>query len=138
MKKLLASSKVYISKSKIFNAGRGVFARCDIKKGEIVESCPIIEVSENDTSNLKESVLVTYFFYFGKNKEKIAMVLGFGSLYNHSYKPNTTYKMKPREKTIEFVAINNIKKDDEITFNYSNSAKPQKGKKDPLWFEANG
>ena len=138
MKKLLASNKVYINKSGILNAGRGVYASRDIKKGAIIERCPIIEVSKNDTSNLKESVLVTYFFYFGKNKERLAMALGFGSIYNHSYKPNATYKIKSREKTIDFIAINNIKKDDEITFNYSNSAKPQKGKKNPLWFEVNG
>ena len=138
MKKLIASGKVYVSKSGIFNAGRGVYAKSDIKKDEIIESCPIVEVSKNDTSNLKESILVTYFFYFGKNKERLALALGFGSLYNHSYKPNATYKVKPSEKTIEFIAICKIKKDDEITFNYSNSAKPQKGKKDPLWFEVNG
>ena len=72
-------------------------------------------------SNLKESVLVTYFFYFGKNMERLAIVLGFGSIYNHSYKPNATYKIKQREKIIDFVASDNIKKDDEITFNYINS-----------------
>jgi hypothetical protein len=137
MKKLLSSDKVYISKSKILNADRGVYARQDIKKGEIIERCPIIEVSKNDTSNLKESVLVTYFFYFGSNKERIAIALGFGSIYNHSYKPNTTYKIKPREKIIDFVAIDDIKKDDEITFDYSNCGNFKKGKKNPLWFEVN-
>lgn len=134
--KLLTSDKVYISKSKIPNADRGVFARRDIKKGEIIERCPIIEVPKNDTSNLKKSVLVTYFFYFGKNKEQVAIALGFGSIYNHSYKPNAIYKIKPREKTIGFIALDDIKKNDEITFNYYNSSK-SKDKKSPLWFEVN-
>ncbi len=134
MKKLLASDKIYINKSGILNAGRGVYARRDIKKGGIIERCPIIEVPQNDTSNLKESVLVTYFFYFGKNKERLAMALGFGSIYNHSYKPNATYKILPKEKTINFIAMDDINKNDEITFNYSNCRNP-KGKKDPLWFE---
>jgi len=133
MKKLLASDKVYICKSKISNAGRGVYARCDIKKGEIIERCPIIEVPKNDTSKLKESILVTYFFYFGKNKERLAVALGFGSIYNHSYKPNATYKIKPSQKIIDFIALDNIKKNDEITFNYNHGN--QKGKKNPLWFE---
>ncbi|MBU0998376.1 SET domain-containing protein-lysine N-methyltransferase [Patescibacteria group bacterium] len=133
MKKLLTSDKVYISKSKIFNAGRGVFARDDIKKNKIIETCPIIEVSKNDRSNLRESVLVTYFFYFGKNKERLAIVLGFGSIYNHSYKPNAKFKIKHKEKIISFITLSDIKKDDEITFNYYNSGKP---KKSPLWFEA--
>ena len=134
--KRLASNKVYISKSKIPNADRGVFASNDIKKGEIIERCPIIEVSKNDTSNLKESILVTYFFYFGKNKEQVAIALGFGSIYNHSYKPNATYKIKQKEKVIDFIALDDINKNDEITFNYYNSSK-SKDKKSPLWFEVN-
>ncbi|MFH1971042.1 MAG: SET domain-containing protein-lysine N-methyltransferase [Patescibacteria group bacterium] len=134
MKKLLTSDKVYIGESRILNAGRGVFARRDIKKGEIIERCPIIEVSKHDTSNLKESILVTYFFYFGKNMERLAIVLGFGSIYNHSYKPNARFKTNQKEKIIDFIALNDIKKGNEITFNYYNS-KNSKDKKSPLWFE---
>jgi SET domain-containing protein len=134
MKKLLTSDKVYVSKSGILNAGRGVYARRDIKKGEIIERCPIIEVPKNDTSNLKESALVTYFFYFGKKREQVAIALGFGSIYNHSDKPNTTYKIKRKDKIIDFIALDDIKKNDEITFNYHNCSNP-KSKKSPLWFE---
>ena len=132
MVKLFASDKVYINKSKIPNADRGVFARHKIKKGEIVERCPIIEISKNDTAAVRDSFLVTYFVYFGKNKEKIAVALGFWSIYNHSYKPNAEYKIKPNNKVIEFTAISDINKGDEITFNYSNGPKD---KKKPLWFE---
>lgn len=133
MKKLLTSDKVYVSKSKILNAGRGVFARCDIKKDEIIERCPVIEVPKHDTSNLRESILVTYFFYYGKNKERLLVALGFGSIYNHTYKPNAAYKIKHTEKIIDFIALNDIKKDDEITFNYYNNVKTKN--KSPLWFE---
>lgn len=132
MKKLFTSDKVYINRSRILNADRGVFARCDIKMGEIIEICPVILVPRHDMSNLNESVLVTYFFYFGKNKERLAIVLGFGSIYNHSYEPNARYKIKPRQKTIEFSASKDIKKDTEITFNY-NYGNPKN--KSPLWFE---
>ena len=132
MEKLFASNKIYVGKSKIINAGRGVFAKCDIKKGEIIESCPIIEVSKNDTSNLNESILVTYFFYYGKNKEKLLIALGFGSIYNHSGNPNAKYIISNKEKTIDFIALKNIKKDNEITFNYYNSDRKNKS---PLWFE---
>jgi len=133
MKKLFTSDKVYISQSKIRNADRGVFARCDIKKGEIIETCPVILVPIHDMSNLSESILVTYFFYFGKNKERLAIALGFGSIYNHSYEPNATYKIKLREKTIEFSTLKDIKKNMEITVNY-NFGNPKD--KSPLWFEA--
>lgn len=134
MNKLPASRNVYVGKSRILNAGRGVYAKCDIKKGEIIERSPIIEISQHDKSNLKESILVTYFFYFGKKKERLAIALGFGSIYNHSDKPNITYKIKPKEELIEFIALDDIKKDDELTFNYHNSSN-LRGKKRPLWFE---
>ena len=134
MKNILASNNVYISKSRILNAGRGVFARRDIKKDEIIERCPVIEVPKYDTSNLRESILVTYFFYFGRNKERSAIALGFGSISNHTYKRNARFKIKQKDMIIDFVALNDIKKDDEITFNYYNRSKP-KDKKSPLWFE---
>ena|SRR3989338_8076096 len=133
MVKLYTSKKIYISKSKIKKAGRGVFAARDIKKDEIIEKCPVIEVPKHDVSNLRESILVTYFFYFGKNKERLAIALGFGSIYNHTYEPNATYKIKHREKTIDFIALSDINKDDEITVNY-NYGNPKD--KSPLWFEA--
>ncbi len=132
MKKLFASDKIYISQSKILNAGRGVYARHDIKKDEIIEKCPVIEVPEHDMANLRESFLVTYFFYFGKNKERLAVALGFGSIYNHTHKPNARYKIKHTENSIDFIALNDIKKDDEITINY-NPGIPKN--KSSLWFE---
>lgn len=133
MKKLYPTSKVYVAKSKIKNAGSGVFADRDIKKGEIIEVCPAIIVPKHDMSNLAESILVTYFFYFGKNKEKLAVALGFGSIYDHSYEPNATYKINHKEQTINFAALKDIKKGDEITVNY-NFGNPKD--KTPLWFNA--
>jgi len=133
MKKLPTSDNIYIKQSKILNAGRGVYARGNIKKDEIIENCPIIEVSKHDTSNLKESILVTYFFYFGKNKERLAVALGFGSIYNHSYKPNAKYKIKHKELSIDFIALSDIKKNEEITFNYKQGNPKNKR---PLWFDS--
>ncbi|MAG60081.1 SET domain-containing protein-lysine N-methyltransferase [Candidatus Woesebacteria bacterium] len=132
MKKLRASDKIYISQSKIPNAGRGVFARVDIKKGMMIEKCPLIEAPKFDVSNLRESILVTYFFYFGRNKERLAVALGFGSIYNHSYESNATYKIQQREQSIDFVALKDIKKDEEITVNY-NFGSPKD--KRPLWLK---
>jgi SET domain-containing protein len=133
MKKLLTSGKIYISTSKIINNERGVFADQAIKKGELIERCPVIEVSKNDTANLVESILVTYFFYFGKNKEKLLVALGFGSIYNHSYDPNAIYKINSKEKIMDISAIRSINTGEEISINY-NSANPKD--KTPLWFHA--
>lgn len=132
MKKIFNSSKLYVAKSKIPNSGRGVFANQDIKKGEIIEICPVIEISKHDMSHLEKSILTTYFF-FGKKREMSVIALGFGSIYNHTYTPNATYKKKIAEKTLEFSALENIKKDKEITVNY-NSGDPKN--KTPLWFHS--
>ncbi len=132
MNKIITSDKIYVDTSKIPNSGRGVFARVDIKKGEIIERCPVIEVPPGDVANLAESVLNTYFYYLGKDKERILITLGFGAIYNHIYTPNATYREKLNEGIVEFVAIKDISKDDEITVNYNSE---DSGSKNPLWFE---
>lgn len=132
MKKLFASEKIYVGRSKISNAGRGVFASRNIKSGEIIEECPVILVSEHDMANLNESILVTYFFYFGKNNNNLLVALGFGSIYNHSHNPNATYIINSAEDTMEFTALSDIKKDDEITISYNSTNKKDKAL---LWFE---
>ena len=131
MTHLKTSDKIYLSRSKIPNAGRGVFASINIKKGETIESCPVIEVPLHDVSNLTESVLITYFYYLGKNKDRVLITLGFGSIYNHTYSPNATYKERLKDEIIDFVAIKDIKKDDEITVNYNSET----SNITPLWFE---
>ena len=131
MNKLLSSDRIYVSKSKIVNAGRGVFAKVAIKKGEVIERCPIIEIPDHDTSSLIASILVTYIYFFGKKKTRLELALGFGSIYNHSYDPNARYTDNHRQKMIDFTAIKNIKKDEEITVDYSAGRK----EKNPLWFE---
>lgn len=133
MNKLTAPGKVYVDKSLIKGAGRGVFAKLEIKDNEVIEKCPTINLSKYDAENLSESILVTYLFYFGRSKDKAAVALGFGSIYNHSYKPNATYRLTPKEQIIEFIAIRDIKPNEEITFNYYNSRDLLK--RDPLWFE---
>ena len=134
MSKVKSSNKIYISQSKIANAGRGVFAGVNIKKGEIIESCPVIEILKRDSENINLSMLVTYIYYLGKNKERMIVALGFGSIYNHTFQPNAKYKEKYKEKVIDFIALNKIKKIDEITVNYSQGNHKDKN---PLWFNAN-
>lgn len=132
MKKLVTSDKIYISQSKRPKAGRGVFAGVDIKKGELIERCPVIDVPKYDVSSLRESILVTYFYYFGKIKERLVIALGFGSIYNHSYEPNAIYNENHKERVMDFAALKTIKKDEEITVNYSSGNLKNKN---PLWFK---
>lgn len=130
MKTIYPPKKIYLSKSKIKNAGRGVFASQDIGKNDIIEICPTLEVPANDVFNLKESILVTYYFSFDDDKDMLFIALGYGSIYNHSYEPNTTYKKISKDNVLEFKAIKDIRKGEEITVNY-NSGDPNN--KSQLW-----
>ncbi len=130
MKTIYPSKKIYLAKSKIKNAGRGVFASQDIDKDEIIEICPMIEIPVDDVFVLQESILATYYFSFDDDRNLLAIVLGFGSVYNHSYEPNATYRKISKDKTLEFKAIKDIKKDEEIIVNY-NSGNPHD--KSQLW-----
>jgi uncharacterized protein len=114
------------------SAGRGVFAKTDIKKDEIIERCPVIEIPEGDLAQVNESILVTYFYSFGKSRKRLVIVLGFGSIYNHSYIPNAVYKEQYKERLVDFVSLRDIKKDEEIMVNY---VQGNKNYKHPLWFD---
>jgi uncharacterized protein len=116
MREIESPSKIYVAESKIPDAGKGVFAKEPIAKGEVIENCPVIEVSLGDPANNDEGTLVNYFFYFGN---VLALALGFGSLYNHSYDPNATYKPNLEDKTIDYTAIKDIDIGEEITVNYN-------------------
>lgn len=108
-----------------------MFATSGIIKRETIEKCPIIEIPTAELNFLEKSILVTYIYFFGKKKEKSLLALGFGSIYNHNYDPNAFYKINPNEKLIEFIALKDIKKGQEITVNYNQ----RNNSTTPLWFE---
>lgn len=132
--RITPSQNIYISESKIDNAGLGVFAARNIKMGEIIENCPIILLDEPDIIEIRKTRLHNYYFMWGVDERyhKGAICLGFGSIYNHSYSPNATYRKVFKDDKIEFIAIKNIGSDEEITANY-NHGKPDD--KTRLWIE---
>ncbi len=125
-----SNKRVKIGKSKIVGAGRGVFAEHLIKKGEIIEYCPVLILPKKDYPIVKKTLLKNYYFMWGK--VTCGICLGFGSLYNHSYEPNATYKKDIKKQLIRFFSIKDIKKGKEITVNY-NYGNSQSKKK--LWIK---
>ena len=136
--KLYASDKVYMSY--VPGKGRGVFARQAIKAGETIEVCPVIVIPDDQWEIINTTDLTNYYITFGEEDcglfnhhhkrhaaasgltcvwwARAGIVLGFGSLYNHSSTPNSRMDRKPAERLVEFVALRDIAKDEEVTFRY--------------------
>jgi len=83
----------------------------------LIEKCPVLVLPRKDYLLVKKTLLRNYYFMWGKST--CGICLGFGSLHNHSYEPNAIYKKNIKEKTIDFIAIKNIKMGEEITVNYN-------------------
>lgn len=125
------SKHIYIARSPL--EGLGVFAKEDISKGEIIEESPVLVIPEDQLSELVKTRLIDYvFFAWGADKNSGGLVLGYGSLFNHSYTPNAKYTIIAEEDLVRFEAIKDIKKGEEILMNYN--GKPED--KTKLWFEA--
>jgi uncharacterized protein len=114
---------------RIKGKGRGVFARRAIRKGEVIESVPVLVMtSEEYAEGLSKTALKDYCFGWGT--DQVALALGYGSLYNHSYRPNARYE-DIGTQTKDFVAVRDIAEGEEITINYN--GKP--GSKAKVWFD---
>ena len=118
-----------ITVKRIPGKGRGVFARCDIKKDTEIERVPVLVIPERDIySEAGDGMLSEYVFAWGK--KTVGLALGYGSLYNHSYKPNARYE-DDGQRTKAYIAIRKIAAGEEITINYNGDP----NSKAALWFD---
>ena len=115
-----------IEVKRIKGKGRGVFARRLIRKGQVIETVPVIVLPAEEVGD--GSAMMSYCFEWGRGR--MALALGYGSLYNHSYRPNARYD-DVGPKTKEFTALRDIEPGEEITVNYN--GKPRS--RTALWFE---
>ena len=97
--------------------GRGVFARKMIPAGTIIERVPMLVFPDSEIQN-DDGVTALYHYCFEWGPGTVALALGCGSIYNHSYSPNARYDdIAQRTKT--FSAIKDIQPGEEITINYN-------------------
>ncbi len=101
--------------------GRGVFTDDPISTGTLIESCPVIEIPAMHSKHIDATVLYDYYFGWGEDDRDIAVVLGYGSIYNHSYSPNAVYHKNLPARTVDFVALRDIEGGEEILVNYNGS-----------------
>ena len=98
--------------------GRGVFALKNFKKDEIIEKAPVLVFPPKHRKILEKTQL-NYYLYPWKSLKSAAIALGYGSIYNHSFDPNADWKQNFKNQTMEYRALKNIKKGEEILVNYN-------------------
>jgi SET domain-containing protein len=104
--------------------GRGVFARKKIKRGTVIERVPVVVMRVQEIfTRAPRTTLADYVFSWGRGK--VAFSCGYGALYNHSFEPNAEYHASGL-RTQVFVALRDIKRDEEITVNYNGNPKGRK------------
>lgn len=113
-KSQLTMGNLIVKKSAIH--GYGVFANQDFQPGDIIEECYALVRNQN------ESGYEDFYFTF-KDKEKniekkVAILLGFGCIYNHATIPNASYQFDIEHSLAIFKANCAIKKGQEIFVSY--------------------
>jgi SET domain-containing protein len=106
-----------IEVKRVTGKGRGVFARRRIRAGEVIERVPVLVFPIAALDDAMDGPgLDAYCFLWSRST--VALALGYGSLYNHSYRPNATYDDEGR-RTKVFKALRDIPAGEEITVNYN-------------------
>jgi len=114
---------------KIPAKGRGIFATDFIPDGTVFERAPVLVMPAKEINvDQEDTVLSHYMFAWGKNT--VAIALGFGSLYNHSYSPNARYEDVSGQMK-NYIAIRDIQAGEEVTINYNGDA----NSKESVWFD---
>ena len=96
---------------------RGMIATEAIHQGAIIEKCPIVPIPINQQPGLLQIELRNYYFEW--TNSHYAIVLGYGGLINHSFKPNAAYTYGYKNKVMIFYAIKTINKGQEVLVNYN-------------------
>lgn len=105
----------------------GLFAAQDIAPRTVLHEAPCIVVSKLEyEEHCKHTIFEEYLFNAPDGSRMLA--LGYGSLFNHSKKPNVDYKLSTSNQTITYsTGHQHIKIGDELCIYY--------GSDEHLWFK---
>jgi len=121
----------YISRIK----GRGAFAKRNIKKGTVIDVANVVLITNRDYKKIKKTQLYNYCYIWEdpnlKPAFKNAVTLSISQFINHSYAPNLKYLYDYKNKAIEYSAVQDITKGEELTVNYNGLVDDTS----PLWFK---
>lgn len=111
---------IYIAESNIPGAGRGVFAKNRLAEGTHIERCPVILLTKPEArSRLRKTELVNYYFLWNDAPPRVAICLGWGSIYNHSFSPNAKFENNIAGRFMDFYTMRDIEAGEEIFVNYN-------------------
>jgi SET domain-containing protein len=96
---------------------RGVFAGQAFRPGQVIEVCPVIVLSA-ETREETLGDLRQYVFQWGKAGDRLAIALGYGSLYNHSPDPNAEFLPRHARGEVIFRAVRAIAAGEQIVIDY--------------------
>lgn len=115
--------------------GRGAFARKAIKNGTLVDVAHVVLIPNKDYRKIKRTHLYNYCYIWEDPKHKPAfknaITLSVSQFINHSYNPNLKYLYDYDNRAIEFSAIKEIQKGEELTVNYNGLVDDTS----PMWFK---
>ncbi len=115
--------------------GKGVFARKNIKKETIIDIAYVVPIPNKDYKKIRKTVLYNYCYIWDDPKYRPeftnAITLSISQFINHSYEPNVKYLYDYENKAMEFSAIRDILKGEELTVNYNGLVDD----KSPVWFD---
>ena len=122
-------SGIYFGRSDV--SGRGVFTAQEIVSNALIEICPVIVLPAQEMPLIHQTHLHDYYFLWGEDQQQCAIVLGFGSLYNHSIHPNAEFAVDYQKKTIDIYSLRTIAAGEEITISYNGYREDDR----LLWFD---
>jgi uncharacterized protein len=121
----MRTADLYVAASRIARAGRGVFAARRFEPGELIEQCPVVVLPADERHLVAQTLLDNYYFDWDASLEGSGIVLGFGSIYNHSFEPNAIYVKHFELERMDIIARWTIAPDEEITINYNGTPEDQ-------------
>lgn len=129
--------QVYVSQSSEA-LGRGVFAARAFSAGEKVDTCPVVILLKPlpQLPPRIRTLVYSWSSLIGGAQPSTALVLGYGSLYNHDNPANLRYVANEADQTIEYFACRDVECHEELTINYNNAG-GEAVSTDDCWFRQN-
>jgi uncharacterized protein len=98
--------------------GRGVFAGRRYRKGEVIEVCPVVPLTRRGERMSRGTILDRYFFAWNEPGYVVAIVLGYGMIYNTSPDANCRYSQRWGTRDMVYRAARDIEPGEQILVDY--------------------